>query len=128
MDSISPIKDRILYYIKKSGITKTEFCSKTGMSYNNLKGKSLVSEIGSDKIADILYVYKEISPEWLVLGSGEMLLSETEREKNLNDKDYIIKYITVLESENELLRVENERKQKIIDVFINTEIANKKLK
>ena len=47
---------------------------------------------------------------------------------NLNDKDYIIKYITVLESENELLRVENERKQKIIDVFINTEIANKKLK
>lgn len=122
MDNISPIKDRILYFIKKIGITKTEFCSKTGMSYNNLKGKSLISEIGSDKIYDILTEYKDLSPEWLVTGNGKMLLSEYadgEIEQKNKDGEFLKKYISKLESENELLRIENERKQIIIEKFID---------
>jgi len=35
MDKISPIKERILQYIDSKGITKTDFCENTGISYQN---------------------------------------------------------------------------------------------
>lgn len=73
MDKISPIKERILQFIEKQGIKKVDFSEKTNISYSNLKGKSLYSEIGGEQIAKILEEYGEISPEWLVTGKGEML-------------------------------------------------------
>ncbi|WGU70383.1 hypothetical protein QIU18_13245 [Capnocytophaga canimorsus] len=73
MDKISPIKERILQFIERQGIKKVDFSEKTNISYSNLKGKSLYSEIGGEQIAKILEEYGEISPEWLVTGKGEML-------------------------------------------------------
>ncbi len=73
MDKISPIKSRLLKFIDVQGITKLEFCEKTKISYANLRGKSLLSEIGGDKIAEILSVYDNISPDWLLTGQGPML-------------------------------------------------------
>lgn len=73
MNKISPIKERILQFIEIQNITKLDFCNKTGISYSNLKGKSLFSEIGGDKIVEILTTYPEISPEWLLTGKGNML-------------------------------------------------------
>ncbi|MFK8297369.1 hypothetical protein ACI76O_05495 [Capnocytophaga cynodegmi] len=73
MDKISPIKERILQFIESQGIKKVDFSEKTNISYSNLKGKSLYSEIGGEQIAKILEEYGEISPEWLVTGKGEML-------------------------------------------------------
>ncbi|MCQ2606743.1 MAG: hypothetical protein MJ204_09455 [Bacteroidales bacterium] len=72
MGKISPIKERILYFIENKGITKLDFCERTGISYANLKGKSLESEIGGSQIAEILTKYVEISPDWLILGKGSM--------------------------------------------------------
>lgn len=73
MDKISPIKERILQFIENQNITKIDFCKLTGISYANLKGKSLFSEIGGDKIAEILSIYPNLNPEWLLTGNGEML-------------------------------------------------------
>ena len=73
MDKISPIKEKILYFLEKQGITKVDFCEKTGIAYANLKGKGLFSEIGGTQIGKILSVYSEISPEWLLTGQGSML-------------------------------------------------------
>lgn len=73
MDKISPIKQRILYFIENQGIKKNVFCELTGISYSNLKGKSLYSEIWGTQISDILSNYGEISLEWLITGTGEML-------------------------------------------------------
>lgn len=75
MEKISPIKEKILSFIEKMGITKQSFCDKTGISYANLKGKGLYSEIGGQQIGKILSMYPEISSEWLLTGSGEMLKS-----------------------------------------------------
>lgn len=80
MDKISPIKERILQFIDYKGITKELFCKNTGISTSNLKGKSLFSEIGGSKIAEILSIYGEISPAWLLTGEGEMLRQENEKE------------------------------------------------
>lgn len=76
MDKISPIKENILLFIDSEGITKLEFCDKTGISYANLKGKGLSSEIGGAQIGKILSTYNKINPEWLVMGTGPMLKSD----------------------------------------------------
>lgn len=73
IDKISPIKEIILQLIEIQGITKTDFCKNTNISYSNLKGKSLFSEIGGEQIGNILNFYSEISPIWLLLGKGSML-------------------------------------------------------
>ncbi|MDR3188533.1 MAG: hypothetical protein LBT94_05030 [Prevotellaceae bacterium] len=73
MEKISPIKKRILQFIENIGITKVVFCEKTSISYANLKGKGLQSEIGGEQIGKILSVYQQISAEWLLTGKGEML-------------------------------------------------------
>ena len=69
----SPIKARIYQFIDFKGITRTEFCQKTGLSYGNFKGNAMKSELGGNQIAKILEVFSEINPEWLLLGNGEML-------------------------------------------------------
>lgn len=85
MYKISPIKERILQIIEFLGITKVVFCEKTKISYANLKGKSLESEIGGDKIAEILSIYNNISPEWLLTGKGEMLRTQSTQHTHNND-------------------------------------------
>ena len=67
------IKQRILQFIDVKGITKTDFCKRTGISYGNIKGNANKSELGGEQISIILEVFPEISPEWLLLGNGEML-------------------------------------------------------
>ena len=57
-------------------ISKKDFCEKTGISYANMRGKSLFSEIGGEQIAEILSQYREISPDWLLTGTGPMLRNE----------------------------------------------------
>ena len=69
----SPIKTRIYQFIEYKGITKAEFCKKTGISYGNFKGNASKSEVGGSQIAKILETFEEINPDWLLLGRGEML-------------------------------------------------------
>ncbi|GHT61765.1 hypothetical protein FACS189451_04510 [Bacteroidia bacterium] len=76
MEKISPIKERILYFIERHGVAKTHFCEKTDISYANLKGKGLCSEFGGGQIGKILSTYPEISAEWLLTGNGPMLKEE----------------------------------------------------
>lgn len=73
MEKISPIKERILQFLEIRQISKVDFCKATGISYANLKGKGLASEIGGLQIAKILSIYKEMSSEWLIMGQGPML-------------------------------------------------------
>lgn len=78
MEKISPIKERILYFIERHGVAKTHFCEKADISYANLKGKGLCSEFGGGQIGKILSTYPEISAEWLLTGNGPMLKDEKE--------------------------------------------------
>lgn len=90
MDKISPIKARILQFIENQGIQKKEFCDKTNISYSNLKGKSLNSEIGGEYLINIVEVYSEISPTWLLTGKGNMIktLEQNSEENSTNTKLY----------------------------------------
>jgi len=70
---MSNIKERVLQISESKGVHKVEFFKGLGLSYANFKGVQKNSALGSDAIATILTIYTDISPEWLVLGIGEML-------------------------------------------------------
>lgn len=71
------VLERIKEYIDKKGITIAAFERSIGMS-NASFGKSLKNgkSIGTDKLENILRVYQDINPIWLLTGQGEMLVKE----------------------------------------------------
>lgn len=126
-DKISPIKERILQYIEYKGIQKKDFCEKTGISYANMKGRSLFSEMGGAQIAEILYLYDEISAEWLLRGVGPMLLppsmqvaAEPVVTYNIKCHSCIEKDILIQEKSSRI----NELKE-MIDLFKETALSKR---
>ncbi|GIM53721.1 S24 family peptidase [Capnocytophaga cynodegmi] len=76
---MSTTVSRIKEFIDYKGLSVRKFEENVGFSngafasqYKNNKS------IGSDKIENILRFYPEINTEWLLLGKGEMLKSETQ--------------------------------------------------
>ena len=70
------ILERLKEYIDSKGISVSAFEKSIGMS-NASFGKSLKNKgaIGTDKLENILIVYPDLSPEWLLTGRGDMIKS-----------------------------------------------------
>ena len=70
------VLDRLKIYIDTKRITISAFEKSIGMS-NASFGKSLKNKgaIGSDKLENILQVYTDLNPDWLLTGQGDMLRS-----------------------------------------------------
>ena len=73
------ILERIKQYIDYKSISVAAFEKSIGMS-NASFGKCLKKggAIGTDKLENILSVYSDISPNWLLTGKGDMLRNTTE--------------------------------------------------
>lgn len=69
LQNISPIKQRILYFVGNLGISKREFYEKTGISRGTLESKTGITE---DTITKFFAAYPEINPIWLLTGRGEI--------------------------------------------------------
>lgn len=67
------IKEKILAFLKESGIKKIDFFEATGIQSSNFKGANLKSAPGSDMVVKILSTYPELSADWLMRGEGDML-------------------------------------------------------
>lgn len=72
------IKERVLYIAEFKGVSKEKFFENIGMTYGNFKGKSKETPLNSNAIADILSMYNDINPNWLIHGKGEMIIGEVE--------------------------------------------------
>lgn len=68
---MSTIKDRIYQIIEAKGMNPYTFEKKAGLSNGYLK--AIKEDIGSSKLEIILRKFPDISPDWLILGEGEML-------------------------------------------------------
>ncbi|MDR0364067.1 MAG: hypothetical protein LBH92_03500 [Bacteroidales bacterium] len=68
------IIERIYKVIEYKGISVNEFSKKIDVSNGYLaKQRAVNANIGSQILEKIVSVYPEISPEWLLMGVGEML-------------------------------------------------------
>ena len=67
------IKERLLYFAKEQKLLMMDFYKKITVASSNFSGKGAESALSTDKIVHILTIYPELSPDWLLLGKGEML-------------------------------------------------------
>lgn len=66
----SPIKQKILLYLSKRGITEYEFYKKSGTTRGILTQNNGISE---ENLARFLAYAPDVNEEWLLTGRGEML-------------------------------------------------------
>ncbi len=114
MQEKSLIKKNILEYLEIKNITKYEFYQKTGITRGILSQNNGMSE---ENTAKFLAYFKEINPEWLITGKGNMLkdtsesiepINKVNKPPEYNNVDYKEKYYELLE-ENRELRLKMER-------------------
>lgn len=70
-------KERIKQYLECKGISKNKFYSQTGLSVGFLDSGS---SLGVDKARIIINKYPDISLNWLIMGEGEMLSTDSDRQ------------------------------------------------
>lgn len=82
---MSKIVSRLKEYIDLKGLSVAAFEKSIGMS-NASFGRSLKNNgaIGTDKLENILNIYCDINPIWLLTGEGEMLQKNGNLNGNLN--------------------------------------------
>lgn len=65
--------DRLREYLKFKGINNSKAEKDCGLSNGFIKS---ANSIGSDKLENILNAYHDLSAEWLLRGTGAMLVGE----------------------------------------------------
>ena len=68
-------KDRLLKYIEHTGLATSRFENLCGLSNGYVR--NLKSQIGEDKLSNILNVFPELSKIWLLTGEGSMLVDNS---------------------------------------------------
>ena len=66
-------KDRLLKYIEHTGLATSRFESLCGLSNGYVR--NLKTQIGADKLSNILNAFPELSKIWLLTGEGSMLVN-----------------------------------------------------
>ena len=110
------ILERLKEYIDFKGISIAAFEKSIGMS-NASFGKSLKNKgaIGTDKLENILSVYTDISPIWLISGVGDMIAKDhSTKQLTIEDKLLSIiqeKDIVIQEQAEEIGQLRERREQ-----------------
>ena len=66
-------KERLLQYLDRKGVNKSQFFSNVGLSRTNFTGANLLKSLSSDALVKILTYCPDLSAEWLMRGEGDML-------------------------------------------------------
>ena len=92
--------ERIKHYLDYKKVPIAVFERSVGMS-NNSFGKTYKSggSIGLDKLENILSVYQDLSAEWLLRGTGSMIIGEGVNQEQL------LKSIDLPENSREIIEV-----------------------
>lgn len=80
----SPIKQNILLYLAKKGVSPYEFYKVSGVTRGILQQKNGISE---DNIARFLAYAPDVSVEWLITGRGEMFSTMQEKKQEKSDSE-----------------------------------------
>lgn len=80
----SPIKQNILLYLEKKGVTPYEFYKESGVTRGILQQNNGISE---DNIARFLAYATDVNIEWLLTGTGSMLKDDLNGIKTIDEAD-----------------------------------------
>lgn len=104
------IKDRIRDVITYSKLSVRQFALKCSLSQTTLNNQLLGKrELSLNSVEAILYTFPEISSEWLLRGTGPMLLSDSKevrsensnnKNTNINDSETLGKLLSMLEEKD----------------------------
>jgi hypothetical protein len=86
-------RERILQFVEYKRISKSRFYKETGLS-NGFLDKN--NNPCVDKVEQIIYIYPELNPEWLITGKGSMLRQPQEpvRERVGEEKSSVAQEVT----------------------------------
>lgn len=121
MEKLTEIKSRLLQFAKLQGYKKEEFYRKIGIDGANFRGKNANSELGSEKIVSILTTFSDLSPDWLLLGKGEMLREKKEN-READDEGFVKIPIEIWRGyllQNESLKAKDEQISQLIKMLCN---------
>lgn len=102
------IKEKILSYLEATGKVKADFYKAIGASPSNFKGQGKNSALSSDKIAEILRLYPDLSPDWLLNGVGDMLRSDTPCDVEKTPPTMEDKLLTIIADKDNTIRTQAE--------------------
>ena len=111
MQEISSIKDKILYYLDKKGITRYRFYKDTGVTRGILDQKNGITE---DNLLKFINYAQDISLEWLLLGVGDMLKDHQTKYKEPEPKGVEIIYKNLFEKQKEEIKQLNREVGKLL--------------
>ena len=72
-NKFSKIKERILQISNNENISYEKFCEMIGTTYGNFKGENKKRPINSNVLENILTLFPNYNPDWLLTGSGNMM-------------------------------------------------------
>lgn len=107
--NISPIKNRILYYIECLNISKREFYSKTGISRGTLESDTGITE---ETMAKFIAVYPEVSLNWLILGEGEVVRQVS---APMRDEELVEMSKKILNAKDEIIDLQKKHIESLTD-------------
>lgn len=124
------IKLRLLEFAEIQGIPKYQFYKKISIPQSNFGGKSMESSLSSAKISEILIIFPEINPDWLLLGKGEMLRQhqtsipiDTNMTTLIEKISELSQQIGQLKAENEFLKKENAHLENVVKGVTATDVS-----
>lgn len=122
------VKERLKQFIDTLNISEREFCRRIGVSSSYVM--SIKKSIQPDKMQAISIHFPELNPLWLLLGQGEMLLSDGKKEGEqrqntggLPSSELLAKLLEEANSEKARLLSIIESQQRTIESF--TELNKK---
>lgn len=125
-DTQESVLSRLKKFIDHKGLSVRQFEQSVGMSNGSFASQlKRQGTIGVDRLENILHVYTEINPLWLLTGSGSMLVSTVSGSFSEAEPAYtatgasshLQERITRLEDEIKYLKNENELLREMVDVL-----------
>lgn len=99
MEQVKSISDRLKEFAKTQRISIREFERKCGLgnSFVNHIGQSL----GVDKLENILQAFPTLNKDWILYGSGEMILNEVAEDLKADFQSNFNKVCSLIQKKDE---------------------------
>lgn len=113
-ENFNHTKERILQYLKYKGVSIRKFSEKISISPSNFNEKNMISSLSGDILSRILTIFEELSPDWLMLGKGEMLRGSDWEKPSDTTVSILLQRIEDLARENGSLQAQIDEYKKEI--------------